>query len=111
MTHQRAIEKYSLDLTRNFGIITGLALTITLATQVLSRAGQDRVFQIVQAAIGSFLALLLSCIGVIYVFVQEGWNRTDGAAGARLPACLITGIAVMWQVLFLSSFFSRELDA
>ncbi len=108
----RVRRKYSLDLMRNFGIMSGLAFTVTLATQVLSRAGANSVFQTLQATLGVALSMILMCGAITYVLVEEAWNTPVGFPnGARVPALFVTSVLVCWHVVYLTTFFTRELNA
>ena len=110
-TDERIRRKFSLDVTRNFGILSALAFTITLGTQVLSRAGDDKLFQTLQAAFGSVLALALMLRALNYVWTQDDWNwntSTFTLTSTKGMALFVMGVFLAWHVIYLSTFFSRE---
>lgn len=118
MESERQIEDFSLDVLRNFSIMSLVGLAVSTQAQTLTSSGDKRGFQIAYGVLGTVIASIVQVIALLYVIGRESYNRrattkrtgTD-AGGATVPAMFISAALWFWYGCFLVFFYSLQLDA
>ena len=114
------VADYSLDVLRNFGILSTVSLAVATQAQVLSRAGDNQSFRTGYAISGTVVATAIQLLALVYVYMQEGFNRResrrfphsyDATPGASVTASVVTAVVLLWYALFVALFFGLELNA